>query len=267
MHSHRFPGGKTGSRNVVAILALLFSVPLQATPGWDIVGLRLGMTEAEILSALKAHAPDAQITTKSLKFTYNDGAQQKETEPFTARLDAVVRKQAMNTEVFNIELSAPPLEQRAIKITRNVTNYNEPPALDRVLESITQKYGKPATTWKYGQAVVTTELAWTEAGRPVCGKSSKSTQLPQAVQAPDGLRWYETQRKANTAPADGAQCSPVLRAQLATKAGGSSVSTLKFEMVDPGLAVPAMTATATWLDELEGTARKARLEGGVVPEL
>ena len=44
------------------------------------------MTEQEALAAIKAHSPQAQVTTNSLKFTYHDGAKQQETESFKSGL-------------------------------------------------------------------------------------------------------------------------------------------------------------------------------------
>lgn len=251
-----------------SLAALLFSATaLQAAPTWDIVGLRLGMTEQEARAALKAHAADAQVTTNSLKFSYSDGAKQQETSAFTSGLIARLPPKGQDTETIQVEFSAPPLEQRVISLRRTLTNYANPPALERMIDTVTQKYGKPTTEQKYGIGILTTQLAWAQADRKPCGKVDKGLLLPTVGQTPDGLRWYELQQKNKLAPPDASQCSAVLQAILKTAAGGSSVVSMEFQMADPGHAVPAMQATAKWLADLEADARKARLKSGDTPKL
>ncbi|MCL4780967.1 MAG: hypothetical protein KJ049_12310 [Gammaproteobacteria bacterium] len=246
---------------------LLCAGSVQAAPAWDIVGLKLGMTEQETLAAIKAHAPQAKVTMNTLKFTYSDGAKRQETPSFTSGLVARLPNQGQDTEALQVEFSAPPLEQRVISVRRTLSSYANPPALERMVATVTQKYGKPATEQKYGIGMITTELAWAEAGRKTCGKLDKGLLMPPVSQTPESLRWYELQQKNSLAPADVSQCSAVLRAMLKTASGGSSVVTMEFQMTDPGHGVPAMQATAKWLAGLEAEARKSRLNSGDTPKL
>ncbi len=256
----------TFCRRRLALAALLCSATsLQAAP-WDIVGIKLGMTEQEALAAIKAHSPQAQVTTNSLKFTYHDGAKQQETESFKSGLVVRVPKTGQDGETIQVEFSAPPLEQRVISLRRTLSSYADPPALERMISTVTQKYGKPTTESKYGIGHVTTQFGWAEANRKPCGKVDKGLLLPPVSQAPN-LRWYELQQRNKLAPADPTQCSPVLQAKLTTAPGGSSVVTMEFQMTDPGHGVAAMQATAKWLADLEAQARKARLNSGDAPKL
>lgn len=255
-------------RRILPLAALFFSVSsLQAAPAWDIVGLKLGMSEQQALATIKAHAPNAQVTTNSLKFTYSDGAKRQETASFTSGLVVRVPNEGQDSETLQVEFSAPPLEQRVIRLRRTLTSYANPPALERMIDSLTQKYGKPGTEQKYGIGQTNTDLAWAEAERKPCGKVDKGFLLPPVSQSPDSLKWYELQQKNGLAPTELSQCSAVLQAKLTTKAGGSSVVTMEFLMADPAHGVPAMQATAKWLAELEAEARKVRLDSGDAPKL
>lgn len=255
-------------RRGLALAALLCSATaVEAAPAWDIVGLKLGMTEQQALAAIKAHSANAQVTSNSLKFTYHDGARQQETPSFTSGLIVRIPQAGQDTETIQVEFSAPPTDQRVISLRRTLSNYANPLALERMIDTVAQKYGKPSTESKYGIGQLTTQLAWAEANRKPCGKVDKGLLLPPVSQTPDSLRWYELQRKNKLAPDNAADCSAVLQAKLTTKAGGSSVVTMEFQMTDPGYGVPAMQATAKWLAELEAEARNARLKSGSAPKL
>ena len=255
--------------NRLPLLALLTcTLPCTAAPEWDIVGLRLGMNEAEAKAALAAHSAQAQVSERSLRFTFHDGAKQQESPGFLSTIEARIPGPA--GEVIQLELSAPPLPQRVIRVRRTLSAYDDPPPLERMLGSVTQKYGKPAAQRKHGIGNITTVASWTEQGKPVCGLKAGPNQplvLPSVSQSPDALRWYRRQQQQNLAPADASRCSAVLQVDLITRAGGSSVVTLSFEMNDPGHAVPAMEATSRWLADLEAAARKARLGSGATPKL
>lgn len=59
-----------------ALLSLLLSAAaspaLTAPDSFDIVGLRLGMTEQQVRSALNTHNPQLQLNTKTVSYTYSD---------------------------------------------------------------------------------------------------------------------------------------------------------------------------------------------------
>ncbi len=240
---------------------------LQAAPNWDVVGVQLGMSEQQAVAAIKAHAPTAQVTMNSLKFSYNDGAKRQDTAAFTSGLIARISLTDQDQETLELEFSAPPLEQRLISLRRTLTSYANPPALERMMDTLEQKYGKPATVQTYGIGMISTDLAWVQADRKPCGKVDKGLLLPPVSQTPDALRWYAVQQKNQLAPADPSQCSAVLQAKLKTKSGGSSVVSMEFMMTDPGYGVPAMQATSKWLADQEANARKARLNSGDTPKL
>lgn len=241
----------------------------QAPPAWDIVGLRLGMSVDEARAALAAHAPRAQVTERTLHFTFSDGIRQQASPDFLATIEARVPSGPGDSEIIQVELSPPPLAQRVIRVRRALTTYADPPPLQRMQAQVDGKYGRPAAQRRYGIGSISHVSSWTEAGRPVCGHQGgdKPIVLPPVSQSPDSLRWYRNQQERRLAPPDAAGCSAVLQVNLTTRAGGESVVTMEFEMNAPLVAVPAMTATSSWVASLEQAARKARLASGTTPKL
>jgi len=251
-----------------AVLGLSFcALPAFAAPDWDIVGIKLGMTEQQARTAIRAHSEQATIDEKTLKFTFNDGAKQQETPSFLATISAQIPGPAntSDTESIKLEFSAPPLEQRVIGVRRALSAYKNPPPLDRMLDSLTQKYGTPLNDATYGIGVKNRILTWAEADKALCG--GEKFFLPGARQSPSELRMFYQWQQQQLAPADLSQCGAQMRANMDYREGGASVNVLVIEMNDYGYLLPALEATASWLSDLEAEARTARLESGDVPRL
>jgi hypothetical protein len=52
-----------------------------ASAPWDMVGVRLGMTEAEVKAAFVAYDPKGKIIASNSSFNYSDGVQSHRTAP------------------------------------------------------------------------------------------------------------------------------------------------------------------------------------------
>jgi hypothetical protein len=258
--------------NLVAAAAILCvgAVPGFAAPDWDIVGVRLGMTEPQARAAIKAHSAQAEISEQALKFTFSDGAKQQETPSFLATIEVRIPgpPNTSDSERLKIEFSAPPLPQRVIGVRREITTYSNPPALDRMLDSLNQKYGKPLHYATYGIGMKNGISHWAEAGKPRCGEQpGRGPMFTPASQGPRELNKYRQWQKQGFAPADLSKCSALLQANVTIHQGGSSVVGLVTEMNDIGYMLPALLSTEKWLADKEAEARRARLESGTTPKL
>jgi hypothetical protein len=257
-------------KGTVAALALwAAATPGLAAPEWDIVGVRLGMTEQQARAAIQAHSARAQITERTLKFTFSDGARQVETPAFLATIQVHIPAPpgTMDNENLKIEFSAPPTPQRVIGVRRDVAMWSNPPSVDRMLDSLTQKYGKPQA-FTLGGLPKAGRADWAEAGKSVCGQQpGKPLVMPSVSQSPRDLRLYQQWQQQRLAPADLSNCAARLAANLTIKEGGSSVVSLMTEMNDYAYMLPALQASAKWLAEQEADARKARLNSGATPKL
>jgi hypothetical protein len=257
-------------RALVALAMLLAPVAPQAAPGWDIVGIRLGMTEQQARGAIKAHSAQAQIAQSTLKFTFSDGAKQQETSSFLATIAAQIPGPAgaSDTERVELEFSPPPREQRVVRVRRALTTYRDPPPLQRMQESLMQKYGRPLDTRTFGIGIKNHFMSWAEAGKTICGQQAgKPIAMIGVGQSPRNLTKFRQYQQQKLAPADLSSCSGVLQVQMDYREGGTSVNTLVLQMVDYGYILPALEATAKWIADQEAEARKTRLNSGTTPKL
>ncbi|MBN8494406.1 MAG: hypothetical protein J0M00_23565 [Burkholderiales bacterium] len=255
---------------VAAVMLLAGSVSALAAPDWDIVGIRLGMSPEQARAVLKAHAPQAQVTDTMRQFTYSDGVKQQQTPAFLGSITAM-QGPANKSETLELMFSAPPMEQRLIRVIRTLVMFDDPVPMDRAMAAVTQKYGAPPRVLEAhnGRGQI---ARWVEAGKTVCGDTAPTSmdarQVPPVDNSPLGLSAYETWQRRKLAPADAANCSAALVVNLVTRAPREPLVTeMKFMMTDPGYAVPAMRATAQQIADLQDQAKKARLNSGATPKL
>jgi hypothetical protein len=256
---------------VAASALLVGAAPTIAAPHRDIVGIRLGMTPAQARAALQAYAPKAEVTEYSRQFSYHDGVRDQPLPGFLASITARQGSAPAHAETVQVMFSAPPMEQRVIRVIRTLALHDDPLALERATASVTQKYGRPS-------AVLAPHLnngsisRWVEAGKPVCGDTAPTShdarQAPPVDHTPGGLSHYDAWHRRKLAPADASNCAAALVVSLVTRnAQDPLVREMTFVMTDPGYAVPAMRATAQQIADLQAQARKARQTSGAVPKL
>lgn len=250
---------------------LLGGTPALAAPDWDIVGIRLGMNPQQARAALQAHAPKAEITEYNRQFSFDDGVRQQALPAFLGSIMATQGATPSKSETLEVMFSAPPMEQRVIRVIRTVTTQDDPIPMDRAMELVTQKYGRPPRTLAAndGRGQIS---RWVEAGKTVCGDTAQTSGdarlTPPVDNAPGGLSHYEAWKRRKLAPADAADCSGALVVNLVTRAPRETLVTqMKFTMTDPGYAIPAMRATAKQIADAQAQARKAREGSGAAPKL
>lgn len=256
----------------IATTALLFSgTQAIAAPDWDIVGIRLGMNPQQARAALQAHAPKAEITEYTRQFSYDDVVRQQALPAFLGSIIATQGATPSKSETLEVMFSAPPMEQRVIRVIRTVTMQDDPIPMDRAMALVSQKYGTPPRTLAAsdGRGQVS---RWVEAGKTVCGDTAPTSGdarlTPPVDNAPAGLSHYEAWKRRKLAPADAADCGAALAVNLVTRSPRETLVTqMKFTMTDPGYAIPAMRATAKQIGDAQAQARKAREGSGAAPKL
>lgn len=252
---------------LAACALLAGATPSLAAPEWDIIGIRLGMSPEQARAAIKAHAPQAQVTDFTRQFSYTDGGKPRQMPGFLGSITAQ-QGPTNKSETLEVMFSAPPMEQRVIRVIRTLVMVDDPLPMERAMAAVTQKYGPPPRVLEAnnGRGNIS---RWVEAGRTVCGDTSPSSmdarQVPPVDNSPMGLSQYEAWQRRKLAPADAANCSAALVVNLVTRAPREPLVTeMKFVMTDPGYAVPAMRATAQQIAEQAG---KARQNSGATPKL
>lgn len=245
---------------VCAALLVPTAAALAAPDHFDIVGLKLGMTEQQVREALRAHNPQLQITAKNLSYTYSDGVQQLQTPPALSELVA----SQLHGEAITLQFSLPPQPARLVGV-RRIAPLQNPPTHDQLVKSVLQKYGAPATHIPFKGGNSFTRMVWAEPGRPQCWRTSPQQAAGFVAASPvlDVLKQFADRQKRGLAPTDLSQCGA--SAQFAAQS--DPVRTLSMEMTDTGPWVSSLQATQRWLAQLEADARKARVGTGTTPRL
>lgn len=131
---------------MVSLLGL--SLPATADDRFDIVGLRLGMTHAEVMRALTAHGVTPSNIHETVEaFGYSDGIKNDHrTEPFLARIDASTSTKVGSQrkgDALTIVFSPPPQGGRVVAVTRTISNRVDPPTSQQFAQALYEKYGQP----------------------------------------------------------------------------------------------------------------------------
>lgn len=247
---------------LAAFLAVLSSTVLAQQPSFDIVGLRLGMTESEVVAAIKAHDPKLKVITVQSAYSYSDGMQQLQTPPFLSRIEARTGTGPSGKPALAIYFTPPPQAGKAWAIERNEKTTGEPPTVQQYASALQQKYGAPSAVSAQSAA-----LAWDfPAGRVNCIPRVPDRPGFPAFR-PSGsddlgflLRLWQ-QRKL--APADLSTCASRLHYVL----GSSIVTEFSAVMIDVATYAAANAAAMREVDTLEQNARKLRDSKGRVPKL
>lgn len=248
-----------------SLLALLLGAtlaPVLAAPGsFDIVGLRLGMTEQQARDALKAHDPQLRLNTKTVSYTYSDGVKQHQTAPALAE---IVAASMQGTENITLLFSQPPQPARLVGV-RRVASLPNPPTHDQMVQATLQKYGPPAVNRPRERLKPETRLIWIEPGKPQCWRTSAKQVAVFTPASPvlDVLQQFAQRQKMGFAPADLSQCGAIAQFVTAT----DPVRSFTVEMTDTGPWLDTLKATNAWVSGLEAEAKRTRVGAGATPKL
>lgn len=255
-------------REYAALLgtALACMVPaLAQCQQFDIVGLKLGMTEPEVIAAIKAHDPTLKIESQQSTYTYSDGVQQFQTAPFLSQIST--RQTASTSTVGGLVIlfTPPPKGGRVWAIERKESITGNPPTAKQYAAALKQKYGAPT-------AISSDDilLAWDfPAGKPNCvprDPSRPAFPVLRPTQDADvgfSLRMWQQKK---IAPADLSTCASRLHYILSTT-NGQAISSFQAIMYDVGIFAAANDAANREVNALVDKARKARESKGQTPKL
>ncbi|MBL8225548.1 MAG: hypothetical protein JNM50_09470 [Chromatiales bacterium] len=229
---------------------------------FDIVGLKLGMTQDQVVAAIKAHDPGLKVVSVQSAFGYSDGTQQLQTPPFLSRIEARAAGGPSGKPALAVYFTPPPQAGRVWAIERNEKTTGEPPTVQQYVAALQQKYGEP-TAVSPGYAA----LAWDfPSGRVNC-----IPRLPDRPGFPafrpsgsDDLGFMlNLWQQRKLAPADLSRCASRLHYVL----GSSIVTDFSAILIDVATFASANAAAMREVDDLEQNARRQRDDRGQVPKL
>ena len=245
------------------------AIPSQAAPDWDLVGIKLGMTEAEVKAAFMAYDPKGKIVASNTSFTYNDKVNSHRTPPFLNSLELRVTRQSGQIPL-KVWFSGPSGEVRVIAVRRQEMNIPNPPTGAQFMQSLTGKYGPPTAADSAGTPT------WQEAGKPSCIRVSYGLDFNpfSNVALPNGKSDFteaaaEMERRQQGVgkgllPADLSKCGAFL---YYTGTNFNPASHFIAGLFDVGAIVATHQARNAWVEQLKNDAIRKREGSGTVPKL
>lgn len=154
--------------------------PVMASPDWDLIGIKLGMTEAQVRAAFQAYDPKGKILAHNATATYSDKVTSFRTPPFLQMMELRVVRQASQTPL-RVWFSGPVGPVQVIGVARQEYNLPNPSNAGPFHQSLQTKYGAP--TARYGDAPV-----WESQGKPSCARASHGIDLGDLPQVVSGQK-------------------------------------------------------------------------------
>jgi hypothetical protein len=258
-----------------AVASTLFALPGLAAPDWDIVGIRLGMTEAEVMQALEAFEPNAQITVSNAVFSYYDGVAYFETPDFLNNIRARVGGPSLGNGV-TVWFSGPIGEARVIAVARrHFDGSASAPTLTQFEQSLQAKYRTPGALYEGPGSPV-----WEEEGKPSCIRIAEQgnqtrpylgslfMSTAQTSNDPDNIENTIDGMRARGAqgllPADLATCGAFVFYRYHV---GDPVVSFTAGMFDVGAMIATERSRFAWVESLEAEAVQRRQGQGQAPRL
>jgi hypothetical protein len=259
------------SSALLTITAVTASLPATAAPEWDLLGVKLGMTEAEVRAAFQAYDPKAKVTATQASLTYNDGVSAHRTPPFLDMIQIEVQR-VSRFFPLRVWFSGPVGEPRVIAIARRETNTPNPPTKAQFVQAIEAKYGAP--TRRYGTGPNAMPI-WEESDKPSCAKSRAIAgetalgEFPQVVTGQVNLSRALTnfmnraEFELNNPPADLSKCAAVMYYTVNL----DPVTSFDAGLFDLGALAATAKSRQEYVEKLQAEARAKRENKGAVPQL
>lgn len=253
-----------------ALLGLLgFGLHAMANPGWDMAGVKLGMSEAEVRAAFTAYDPKGKILAGNNSYTYSDGLNTHRTPNFLNTMEIRVTRLAMWTPI-KVWFSGPEGPARVIAIARNEGNLPNPVTQGQFLQGLQAKYGPPTGLWSGVLPY------WEAAGRPSCistqhkdrvdlGDFPQVTTGQKSLDQAVGLLEARAQQGGSfygPRPADLRQCGIFMYYTAV-----DPVTLFTGGMYDVGAIVATQRARQAWVEKLRSEAVQKRQGQGQAPRL
>lgn len=241
----------------------------------DIVGIKLGMTEAEVANAIKAFDGRArQVSRRMAHYPYSDGVTGFQTPAF---LDEVAYD--AGDSKLRVWFAAPPAEPRSYAIHRYSTGNKTPPTREQFSTALTAKYGPGQS--HYLPNTGSNVMQWSEQGKPECAVSTNARVVvdgspdtlmpPRAVEVLEGLgrMQHPNLRRTMGSSIDVARCGVVLRYAWGGPANNPTFPVSEFYvwLVDQGGMVAKHRQSMQWVKQLEADAVRKRQGQGATPKL
>jgi hypothetical protein len=260
-------------RAIAALVLTAWTLPGFAAPDWDIIGIKIGMTEAQVREALMAFDPKAKITAYNATFSYHDGVSHHQTPEFLNTIEMRVGEPSLGNGI-KAWFSGPIGEARVIAVARkHYDGSRNAPTLAQFEQSLQAKY-KNATS-----QLDSSNPVWEEAGKPSCvritaGPNQSRPHLgtfvstAQTFNNPNDIENMIEKRRARESkgllPKDLATCGAFTFYMYHR---GDPVKMFTAGMFDLGAMIATERSRNAWVDKFEAEATRKRQGQGQAPRL
>lgn len=265
------------TRTVLSCLALAAALSAGVTPvraqtvstpaaKLDVAGVRIGMSEAEVVKAVQAFDAGAKVKRTLASFSYYDGVNSLQSPEFLDHIGVM-----MNGSSMGVWFASPPAEPRVIAVMRR-GSVAQPPGSEQMIASLVARYG-PFSARTPPVPGGRTIAHWSEEGKPQCSvdKDRKGQRIPWSNAmgtllqpgAVTVLEQYGRSRVPHLVDAlgptpDVARCGIVLRYEW----NSEPVQSFEAWLVDQGGMVASSRRSAGWVEQLKADAvRKLQGQG------
>lgn len=242
------------------VLAHAQSTP---APKLEIANVHIGMTEAEVRTAIRAFDPTLEITAVMGAYNYRDGVSMLTTPEFLDRLEAMKG----NSAGIKVYFSGPVGDARVIGVYRSELVTANPPSAAQFAQSLISKYGQPAGI----NGTNMSNIVWEEAGKPSCVRVRNGNKVGVSVIPMKNVNSFEdfyTKRRTQPVwrgmlPSDLTQCGAVVDYNFH---GGDPVRTFEAELKDLGAIIATERSRTAWVNQLQAEAVRKRQAQGQAPK-
>lgn len=249
---------------VIILMLSLLAQTAAAAPDWDILGIKLGMTESEVREALAAYDSNGQILAFNESFSYSDKVNSFRSPEFLNQLELRVTKPRLQIPL-RVWFSGPTGESRVIGVARQQQNISNPVSAAQFQESLNAKYGEPS-------GAAGTMPVWEEKNKASCVRSSWGVNLLKFPQITSGQMSFssvvgtlerELQSSNTGLPTDLADCGAVLH----YSGGMDPVRSITGGLFDLGAMISTQRSRQAWVKQLEAEAIAKREGQAQAPRL
>lgn len=255
---------------VLAWVAPVFAQSTTPLSRMDIAGVRIGMTEAEVVKAIQAFDPGAKMSSRSMAYVpYFDGVNHLQTPEFLEQMGFRTANGGIG-----VYFTSPPSEPRVFAVSRRESP-TQPPSAAQMLSALTTKHG-PFNVRSVPRAGGGAVVHWDEEGKAQClvTKDGKGQRVPSlnamgTLLPPNAVKVLEQQarqdvfREALGPARDASRCGTVLRYEW----GSEPVRSFEAWLVDQGGMVAANRRSVQWVEQLKAEAVRKRQGQGAAPKL
>ena len=238
----------TGAKTTVAVKASAAEIKkvtaTEANPGnakFDVLGVHLGMTIAEVRSAFKAYDPNAHVVENTSGIGYYDGVESITIETYISQLATSFPSKGGG---LTVDFTRPPEGGRVINIERHSPQNAQLPPYESIKSALVKKYGRP---YHVQENTNGGRLYWSfPEGETQCllinrAKNFKVNQVNYNLSAPES-------------------CASVLHYSMRSNTPGGPVSWIVANTVDVSEIVRNTKVSEAWRKQKEAEGRAARSE-------